>query len=124
MQNKAGIARPIAEKGPAMARKRSGPGLVFRLRSVGFRGRLFRFLLLLGRQHTGILSGRSPRFWWKSENNNIKNAGTKLPSCLLSITLAHSNAKQSWDCATYCKKRADEWPESVQGQGLFFACVP
>jgi hypothetical protein len=46
--------------------------------------------------------------WWKSENNNIKNAGTKLPSCLLSIRLAHSNAKQSWDCATYCGKRADD----------------
>jgi hypothetical protein len=56
--------------------------------------------------------------------SSSKNAGTKLPSCLLSITLAHSNAKQSWDGATYCKKRADEWPESVQGQGLFFACVP
>jgi hypothetical protein len=32
-----------------------------------------------------------------SANNSIKNIKTKLPSCLLSMLLAHHNAKQSWN---------------------------
>jgi hypothetical protein len=96
MQTKLGLRDLLRKKGPT-----NGPK-AFRVRacfSPAFR-RLSRAAIQVfvapGPTTYGNSFGTFFALWRKSENNNIKNAGTKLPSYLLSVTLANSDAKQSW----------------------------